>query len=126
MDQNANDVEGAGPMLPSSSRAPIAAHPSRNRYDAVALPYMKEGFRYPRRASMRAAIVIVAAAAGLLAPALATSSFAQTQRLPRRSPAEQQVDEINRSLIRKQQRVGNEQQNQIETNQLRQEIHRQN
>ena len=54
---------------------------------------------------MRAAIVIVAVA-GLLAPALATSSFAQTQRLPRRSPAEQQVDEINRSLTRKQQRVG--------------------
>jgi predicted PurR-regulated permease PerM len=74
---------------------------------------------------MRAAIVIVAVA-GLLAPALATSSFAQTQRLPRRSPAEQQVDEINRSLTRKQQRVGSEQQNQIETNQLRQEIHRQN
>jgi type II secretory pathway pseudopilin PulG len=73
---------------------------------------------------MRAVIVVVALA-GLLAPALATSSQAQTQRLPRRSPAEQQVDDINRSLTRKQQRLGSQQQNQIDTNQLRQDINRQ-
>jgi uncharacterized membrane protein affecting hemolysin expression len=73
---------------------------------------------------MRAAIILVAVA-GLLVPVLATSSFAQN-RLPRRSPSEQQVDEINRSLTRKQQRLGSQQQDQIETNQLRGEINRRN
>ena len=73
---------------------------------------------------MRAAIILTVVA-GLLAPALATASLAQN-RLPRRSPSEQQVDEINRSLTRKQQRLSVEQQNQIETNQLRGEINRRN
>jgi hypothetical protein len=73
---------------------------------------------------MRAVIGVVALV-GLLVPGLANDSLAQTQRLPRRSPAEQQVDEINRSLVRKQQRLGSEQQNQIETNQLRRDIDRQ-
>jgi hypothetical protein len=73
---------------------------------------------------MRAAIILTVVA-GLLAPALATASLAQN-RLPRRSPSEQQVDEINRSLSRKQQRLSVEQQNQIETNQLRREINRRN
>jgi hypothetical protein len=36
------------------------------------------------------------------------------------------VDEINRSLTRKQQRLGSQQQYQIETNQLRGEINRRN
>jgi hypothetical protein len=73
---------------------------------------------------MRAAILLTVVA-GLLAPALATSILAQS-RLPRRSPSEPQVDEINRSLTRKQQRLSIEQQNQIEANQLRGEINRRN
>jgi hypothetical protein len=70
-------------------------------------------------------LIVGFALAGLLAPGLTTAGLAQTQRLPRRSPAEQQVDEINRSLARKQQRLGTQHQNQIETNQLRQDIDRQ-
>jgi hypothetical protein len=73
---------------------------------------------------MRAA-VIFAAVVGLLAPTMTASSFAQN-RLPRRSPSEQHVDEINRSLAQKQQRLGSEQQNQIELNQLRGDINRRN
>ncbi len=69
--------------------------------------------------------VVIGILAGLIVPALVAPSLAQTQRLPRRSPAEQQVEDINRSLARKQQRLGNQQQNQIETNQLRQDINRQ-
>jgi hypothetical protein len=59
-------------------------------------------------------VVVLVALASLTVPALAQS------RLPRRSPAEQQVEEINRSLQRRQQQLGSQQQNQIEINQLRQ------
>jgi hypothetical protein len=73
---------------------------------------------------MRAVIALVTCA-GLLAPSLTLSTAALAQRLPRQSPAEQQVQEINRSLSRKQQRLGSQQQHQIETNQLRQDLNRQ-
>lgn len=66
---------------------------------------------------MRAVIVLIALTS-LAVPALAQS------RLPRRSPAEQQVEEINRSLQRRQQQLGAQQQNQIEVNQLRQSYDR--
>jgi hypothetical protein len=72
---------------------------------------------------MRVSLVI-AGLAGLLLTGV-VSSEAEAQRLPRRSPAEQQVDDINRSMRSKQQRLGDQQQNQIESNQLRQDINRQ-
>jgi hypothetical protein len=64
--------------------------------------------------------IVLALVAGLTA----TPVFAQS-RLPRRSPSERQVDEINRSLSRKQQRLQTQQENQIQTNQLRQDLRRQ-
>jgi hypothetical protein len=59
------------------------------------------------------AIVVLVALAGLSLPAAA-----QTRPL-------QKVDEINRSIQRKQRDLGAEQQNQFENNQLRQELSRQ-
>ncbi len=52
------------------------------------------------------------------------AGLAQT-RLPRVSPSEQQVQEINRALQRQQRSLAVEQQRQFEVNQLRQELHRQ-
>jgi uncharacterized membrane protein (DUF106 family) len=52
------------------------------------------------------------------------AALAQT-RLPRVSPSEQQVQEINRALQRQQRSLAVEQQRQFEVNQLRQELRRQ-
>ncbi|QFU16007.1 hypothetical protein [Microvirga thermotolerans] len=59
-----------------------------------------------------------------LALAVAWPAAAQT-RLPRKSPAERRVQEINRDLQQQQRLQRFEQQNQFETNQLRQSIDRQ-
>lgn len=65
-------------------------------------------------------LVFAAVAAGLAAaPASAQS------RLPRTSPAEQQIDDINRSIERQQRNLGAQQNQQFETNQLRQDLRRQ-
>jgi hypothetical protein len=68
----------------------------------------------------RTAGIVLSIVAGLAA----TSVLAQS-RLPKRSPSERQVEEINRSLSRKQQRLQTQQENQLETNQLRHDIQRQ-
>jgi hypothetical protein len=60
----------------------------------------------------------------IVASLTASAGLAQS-RLPKRSPSERQVEEINRSLARKQQRLQSQQLNQLETNQLRQDIQRQ-
>ena len=65
-------------------------------------------------------IVIVMAIAGLSAPALA-----QTELLPRTSPAEQQVRDINQSLQRQNQIQNFQQRDNFEVNQLRQDLQRQ-
>lgn len=65
-------------------------------------------------------IVIVMAIAGLSAPALA-----QTELLPRTSPAEQQVRDINQSLQRQNQSLNFQQRDNFEVNQLRQDLQRQ-
>jgi len=59
-----------------------------------------------------------------LALSLALPAAAQT-RLPRKSPAERRVQEINRDIQQQQRLQRFEQQNQFETNQLRQSIDRQ-
>ena len=64
-------------------------------------------------------IVIVMAIAGLSAPALA-----QTELLPRTSPAEQQVRDINQSLQRQNQSLNFQQRDNFEVNQL-QDLQRQ-
>ncbi len=51
---------------------------------------------------------------------------AHTQQLPRRGPAERQLDSINRSLNQQQQLRGQTQQNQFDQNQMRMEIQRNN
>jgi len=56
--------------------------------------------------------------------AVALPASAQT-RLPRTSPAERQVDDINRSISREQRSLQVQQQNQINNNQIRQSIDRQ-
>ncbi|WP_210484936.1 hypothetical protein [Microvirga antarctica] len=56
--------------------------------------------------------------------ALTLPVVAQT-RLPRTSPAERQVDEINRSITREQRSLQRDQQYQIDNNQMRQRIDRQ-
>lgn len=61
----------------------------------------------------------------ILLASLAAPTIAQAQRLPRRSPSERQVNEINRSLEAQGRRREYQQQNQFETNQLRQELNRQ-
>ncbi|HEY8380683.1 MAG TPA: hypothetical protein VIL09_00900 [Microvirga sp.] len=63
-------------------------------------------------------IALCLALAALATPALA-------QRLPRTSPAEREVQDINRSLESQQRRLGEQQRNQIEINQLRQDLNRQ-
>ncbi len=65
-------------------------------------------------------IIVLAALAALIAPATA-----QTQRLPRMSPAEQQVRELNQSMQGQNRSLNTQQQNQFEVNQLRQDLHRQ-
>ncbi len=65
----------------------------------------------------------VAVVAAILA--LGTPALAQTQRLPRMSPAEQQVRELNQSMQGQNRSLNTQQQNQFEVNQLRQEFNRQ-
>ena len=60
------------------------------------------------------ALVLAASAASLAVPALA-----QTERLPLRSRAERQVDDINRSLGIQGRELRQDQQRQFEINQLR-------
>ena len=62
-------------------------------------------------------ILVIVTIAGLSAPAIA-----QAQRLPRTSPAEQQVRDINRSLQRQNRSLNYQQQDQFEVNQLRQDL----
>ncbi|AWM86267.1 hypothetical protein [Microvirga sp. 17 mud 1-3] len=59
-----------------------------------------------------------------LALSLASPAVAQN-RLPRKSPAERRVQELNRDMQQQQRLQRFEQQNQFETNQLRQSIDRQ-
>ena len=68
---------------------------------------------------MRHALVLAMIAA-TAAPALA-----QTQRLPRTSPAERQVLDLNQSLQQQNRSLNAQQQSQFEVNQLRQELNRQ-
>jgi uncharacterized membrane protein YgcG len=65
-----------------------------------------------------ALVLAIATTASVAAPAFA-------QRLPRTSPAERRVDDLNRSIQRQQRRLSEQQQDQIEINQLRQELSRQ-
>jgi hypothetical protein len=67
---------------------------------------------------MRAVVV----AAILLS--FAASAEAQT-RLPRTNPSERQVRELNRSMLREQRQLRNDEQYQINRNQLKQDIDRQ-
>ena len=69
---------------------------------------------------MRYARMALAAPAVL---ALATAASAQT-RLPLRTPAERQVDDINRSLMRQERNLQQYQQNQFDMNSLRNEMQR--
>ena len=69
---------------------------------------------------MRALVLFLALAAAA-APALA-----QGLTTPRTSRSEREVQEINRSIQRQQRELGNRQQDQIELNQLRQDLSRQN
>jgi regulator of sirC expression with transglutaminase-like and TPR domain len=55
----------------------------------------------------------------------AASAEAQT-RLPRTSPSEREVRDLNRSMMREQRQLRNDEQYQINRNQLRQSIDRQN
>ncbi|MET0430024.1 MAG: hypothetical protein ABW026_16205 [Microvirga sp.] len=68
---------------------------------------------------MRTLLILAAVLSALAVPA-----SAQT-RLPRTSPAERQVDDINRSIAREQRSLQVQQQNQINNNQIRQSIDRQ-
>lgn len=65
-------------------------------------------------------ILVIVAIAGVSAPALA-----QTQRLPRMSPAERQVRDINQALQRQNRSLNAQQRDQFEINQLRQDLRRQ-
>ena len=69
---------------------------------------------------MRALVLFLALAAAA-APALAQGLSA-----PRTSRSEREVQEINRSIQRQQRELGNQQQDQIELNQLRQDLSRRN
>jgi hypothetical protein len=62
--------------------------------------------------------------AGVIGIALNQGLSAQT-RLPRNNPNEQRVQEINRSLQYQERRRLDRQQNQVEINQMRQELRRQ-
>jgi uncharacterized protein HemX len=68
------------------------------------------------------AMLVTALLLGFVA---ALPAEAQTRRLPRKSPAERQVEEINRNLQREQRLKQIEQQSRFETNQLRQSLDRQ-
>jgi hypothetical protein len=72
----------------------------------------------PKEGPMRTLLILAVVMAAALPAA------AQT-RLPRTSPAERQVDDINRSIAREQRSLQIQQQNQINNNQLRQSIDRQ-
>jgi hypothetical protein len=65
-------------------------------------------------------ILVLAALVSLSTPVLA-----QTQRLPRTSPAEQQARDLNQSMQGQNRSLNNQQQSQFELNQLRQELRRQ-
>jgi hypothetical protein len=72
--------------------------------------------------SMRGAAVIIfltGRVSGTIAPAAAQT------RLPRTTPAERQVRELNRSIQQEQRAMERQQQYQIDNNQLRQSIDRQ-
>ncbi len=64
-------------------------------------------------------IVVAAVLASFVVPAVAQT------RLPRASPTERKVKEINRSLLREQRQLRNDEQYQINRNQLRQGLDRQ-
>ena len=68
---------------------------------------------------------IVAGLPGILAGILvAAPAAAQVERLPERSRAERQVDDLNRAMVRQQMQTRQNQQTQFEINQLRGEIQR--
>ena len=68
---------------------------------------------------MRALIV-----ASFTVTLLITPAAAQVERLPQPSRAERQTDDINRSIVRQQQIMRENQQTQFEINQLRNELQR--
>jgi TolA-binding protein len=70
------------------------------------------------------AMIILGMLAALAVPALVQPAEAQA-RLPRRSPSERQVDDINRSVQQREQQRSLQQQNQIDRNQVRESIDRQ-
>ncbi|WP_112662563.1 hypothetical protein [Microvirga flavescens] len=61
----------------------------------------------------------------LVLVSLAAPALAQTQRLPRKSSSERTVDDINRSIIQEERSLRRQQQQQIDNNQLRQRVDRQ-
>jgi hypothetical protein len=61
---------------------------------------------------------------GLCIAGLCGTAFAQGLRQPPQSRAERETQEINRNILRQQRNQGVQQQNQFETNQLRQELNR--
>ena len=71
------------------------------------------------RGVMVAAVVLSSVVSGLVLPAAAQT------RLPRTTPAERQVRELNRSIQQEQRALQREQQYQIDSNQLRQRLDRQ-
>ena len=71
------------------------------------------------RGVMVAAVVMSSVVSGLVLPAAAQT------RLPRTTPAERQVRELNRSIQQEQRALQREQQYQIDSNQLRQRLDRQ-
>lgn len=71
------------------------------------------------RGVMVAAVVVSSVVSGLVLPAAAQT------RLPRTTPAERQVRELNRSIQQEQRALQREQQYQIDSNQLRQRLDRQ-
>ena len=62
----------------------------------------------------------------LLAVLASGPALAQTERLPRTSPAERTYRDVDQSIQRQQRELRSEQQQQFEINQLRQDIQRQN
>jgi hypothetical protein len=71
------------------------------------------------RGVMVVGVILSGVVSGLSLPALAQT------RLPRTTPAERQVKELNRSIQQEQRTLQREQQYQIDSNQLRQRIDRQ-
>jgi protein-disulfide isomerase len=68
---------------------------------------------------MRHLVILAAVLASVALPAAAQT------RLPRTTPAERQVNDINRSIQREQRSLQTQQQNQINNNQIRQSIDQQ-